>query len=315
MGLTALPAGGCAELAQGVLTATYGNDTPFTGMISAGEALKYARGEKPGTPLSSDQRKIVYLVAEMQKSALAREMTERAASFGYYYAIHNHAGTDGLHLGGKKLIALKFTDDGANSGASHDYGDTPDISRTGQQFRILMAHELTHLYQEKIWRNAHPPALRDATGVPLGAMNSFDRALWKLALEAQAMLFADSIADQIHLKSVLNPENYPATDPAPLFARYIREDNFHPGYYKIDGARCDDGRPMTAEEFSDAFGIAPGGEGNFLKPLIRSRKDIYGMFAENRGVLAAAKAGGCPMDDPPLYPDPAQMKKNTPRIF
>ena len=309
--LTSLSAAGCAGLVPGAVTATTGNNNPFTGMISAKEALERAQTDVVDAGLGEDQKKLVYIIRQLQKSNLGREMTQRAADFDYYYAVHNHINGGGVHLGTVRIIAMELVDDGANGGQVVDFTDNVDFYKEGRWFRKAMAHELTHLYQDRVWKNIDAPVVWEKGKEEPTEMNSFDKKLWALAVEGQADLFSLIVGAQIESKDIDDLNNIDDRKAALAFGDYIMNDKFHPRSYGFKGARCDDGRAMTAEEFNKAFGNIPGKKGNFLTPWFRSRADIYAMFALNPAVLEAAKAAGCPMNDPPPAPEVAQPQPQT----
>ena len=311
--LTSLSAAGCAGLVPGVVTATVGNNNPFTGMISAKEALERVRTGALDAGLGEDQKKLVYIISKLQNSNLGREMTQRAADFDYYYAVHNHIEGGGVHIGPVRVIALELVDDGVRSGYKHDDTKNEDFLKDEQWFRKAMAHELTHLYQERIWKNMDAPVVWEKGKEAPTAMNSFDQKLWGLAVEGQADLFSIIVNAQIESKDIDDLNDIDDMKAALAFGKYIVNDDFHPSSYGFKGARCDDGRAMTAEEFNKAFGNIPGKKGNFLTSWFRSRADIYAMFALNPTVLAAAKRAGCPMNDPPPEPEQPEPQPASPQ--
>lgn len=283
--LTSLATAGCA-LIPGALTATVGSNNPFTGTISAKDAFAYAQADPAASAaLSDDQRKIVYIVRQLQKTPLGLEMTKSAADFDYTYAVHNNIRGSGRNFDFFRLIALELIDDGTSGDPAADYTDNIKFFTDAWMFRKILGHELTHLYQGEVWKNRKPPP----------GLNSFDRKLWKLALEGQAELFANIVSMQFSSAEWNDTGNFDHGWLTSSFSKYMEDDRLHPRSYNIMGARCDDGRAMTAEEFNAAFGNIQGRKDNFLSPVIRTREDIYAIFAKNPLVLEAAKAGGCPM--------------------
>lgn len=240
-------------------------------VISARDVLKYARMDKDKLPasLTTAQRRLVSLVADAQQIPLGREMTAKAAELNILYAVDNNVDGGGYYSDSLGLVAMEFKDDTPDQVCDYSSDEAFEASRNW--FREVLYHELTHMYQHRVWNNGAAPE----------GTRSFDRKLWSLSMESQADLVAAEGMRQHRLTDagaeLTPPKN---EDLCAAFTNCILNDAFHRRYYKVSEGRLDDGKPVDAVRFSQAFGSFPGAKDNFLSPLIRTSEEFYGVLVQ-----------------------------------
>lgn len=256
--------------------ASAGEPSVPEGLMRAQDALSVVKGERSDAGLSEDQKKIVQLLRDMQKKALGREMTAKAAEMGIIYAIHNCIVGGGYYSPNTGMIALELKDDGRGKDVAQDLTDESVFNMMETQLLRAMYHEHVHFYQHRVWNIYSAPA----------GVRSYDAFLWTMASEAQAKSFEGE--NDIDSAFLLN-----------RFSASVAESSFHAAHYSKRGKlSCDDGVPMLRDDFVRAYGLIPGKEENFLDGVFGDIGAIYRLFEKNDLIREIAQQAGCAVGDP-----------------
>jgi hypothetical protein len=266
---------------------------PFVSVVSVKDALNAHSAPTRPTDLQSDQNKLTDLLQRAVKLETCRIVAEAAAGEDVYLSGWRDvsAQSNGTYLTFFKLALLNWgvfnhAIDGNASRESLIFSDEENL----RDMTRALCHELAHSYQVQIWKNLYPPA----------GLNSFSKALWSIAAEAQAQLISD-VDEQADGKGKDKINNQFLRN---LYSQKLFYDN-HVYYaekdrvqssYKLSDKSCDDGRFFTTEEFKGAFGLLPGRSGNFWENTLAT-EDIYVMLLSNPYTWNAAQKAGCQLPE------------------
>jgi hypothetical protein len=262
--------------------------SPFGTVVDVREAFHTAAVSKPAT----DRDRIITLLHNNITSPGCRIVTEAAAENGIAIIKVNKNGlTETAAYYNEKTIVVNFMKMAEGLGRIKQrpgmteeemFSDAGNVDLPSE----WLCHELTHAFQDTVWNNLSPPV----------GLNSYSRALWYIAAEAQA-----DIVRFERNRDLYNPARE-KEDNAYLRAAYL-DTLYKNGHvdlrdpYMVSGARCDDGRFFTPQEFRDAFGRFPGREENFWEDRLDSYSgpEVYALFYNNRMIREAAERSSCPV--------------------
>lgn len=240
-------------------------------VISVSDARRIIRGVQSEEGLSPDQKALIQLVREAEKTQIGRDMMEQADVKGVWLCVDNRALPPTKP--GEKAQNYHYYNAETNTIAMNFHGgekppapgSNPAPVSISHNTQWVFFHEAGHFYQHKVLGNATPPH----------NTRSLDQKIWNLSVEAQADMFGDEGMRQYNAAKGKPTPTPTAQQNYDTFMNGIKGDDFHKRYYGVNNSSLNDGNAITATMYRDKFGTIPGVRENFMQGRINDNHSIY----------------------------------------